>query len=138
MSDKKHFILVVDDNRDSAESMAEALGLLGFEVAACYDGPSALRACEQRRPDACLLDINMPEMTGYDLAHQLRQLFAERPPVFATMTAYGDEGHLGRAVEVGFDLQFTKPADPSDVADQLADALRTAEAEHSRLAHPAG
>ena len=67
MSDKKYRVLVVDDNRDSAESMAEFLTpLSGFEVQTCFDGPSALTVCETFRPDACLLDINMPGMDGYE------------------------------------------------------------------------
>lgn len=136
MSDKKPFVLVVDDNRDAAELMAEYLVLAGFAVTACFDGPTALRVCEDGQPDACLIDINMPHMSGYELASQLRRWFAERPPVFATLTAYGDDAHLGRAVAAGFDLQFTKPADPADVAEQLWAALRaagTAESEAAQL-----
>ena len=107
MSDTKYRVLVVDDNRDSAESMAELLTLSGFEVETCFDGTGALATCETFRPDACLLDINMPGMNGYELARRLRERFADRPPVFATMTANGDYAHLERAVDAGFDLQFT-------------------------------
>ena len=126
MSDKKYRVLVVDDNRDSAESMADCLTLSGFEVRTCFDGPSALVACETFRPDACLLDINMPGMDGYELARRLRAQFAEHPPVFATMTAYGDYAHLERAVDAGFDLQFTKPVDTHEVTEQLEGSVRKA------------
>jgi len=117
-------VLVVDDNRDAADSMSQLLALAGFEVETCYDGPSALAAAGRGRPDACVLDINMPGMTGYELAERLRSLFPGRPPVFATMTAYGDYAHLERAVDSGFDLQFTKPANPADVAEQVEDHIR--------------
>lgn len=116
-------VLVVDDNRDAADSMSQVLSLTGFEVETCYDGPSALAAAGRGRPDACVLDINMPGMTGYELARRLRDLFPGRPPVFATMTAYGDYAHLERAADAGFDLQFTKPADPTEVAGQLEECI---------------
>lgn len=127
MPDKQYRILVVDDNSDSAESMGEFLALSGFEVRICFDGPSALTTCEQFRPDACLLDINMPGMSGYELARRLRERFTDHPPVFATMTAYGDYAHLERAVDAGFDLQFTKPVDTNEVAEQLEDSVRKSE-----------
>ena len=128
MSAKKYRVLVVDDNRDSAESMAELLAISGFEVETRFDGHSALAVCEKFRPDACLLDINMPGMDGYELARHLRARFADHPPVFATMTAYGDDAHLERAVDAGFDLQFTKPVDTHEVVEQLEESVRKAEA----------
>lgn len=119
----KHRVLVVDDNRDAATTMSEVLAAAGFDVQTYFDGPSALAATDQFRPDACVLDINMPGMTGYDLARQLRERFPDRSPLFATMTAYGDHTHLERAVDAGFDLQFTKPADPGEVIEQLRDGI---------------
>jgi CheY-like chemotaxis protein len=127
MAEKKYLVLVVDDNRDSAESMSELLSLAGFEVRTCFSGVDALVLCETFRPDACLLDINMPGMDGYELARQLRERFADRPPVFATMTAYGDYAHLERAVDAGFDLQFTKPVDTQEVVEQLEGSVCKAE-----------
>jgi CheY-like chemotaxis protein len=120
----KHRVLVVDDNRDAAATMSELLELAGFEVRTCFDGPSALAAAERFTPDACLLDINMPGMDGYDLARQLRERFPTRPPLFATMTAYGDFAHLEKAADAGFDLQFTKPATPHEVIEQLREGIR--------------
>jgi two-component system, OmpR family, response regulator len=123
MTQAKHRVLVVDDNRDAATSMSELLTMAGFEVKTCFDGPSALKAADHFTPDACLLDINMPGMSGYDLARQLRERFPARPPLFATMTAYGDFAHLEKASDAGFDLQFTKPASPRDVIEQLRENM---------------
>ena len=119
----KHRVLVVDDNRDAATTMSQLLSLAGFEVETCFDGPTALAAAGRFNPEACLLDINMPGMDGYELARQLRARFADHPPVFATMTAYGNYSHLEKAADAGFELQFTKPADPRDVIAQLKEHL---------------
>ncbi len=120
----KHRVLVVDDNRDAAISMGELLTVAGFEVETCFDGASALAAAQRFVPDACLLDIAMPGMDGYELAQQLRKRFPEHTPLLATMTAFGDYQHLERAADAGFDLQFTKPASPGEVIEQLKQGIR--------------
>ncbi len=112
-------VLVVDDNQEAASLLALLLGTAGYEVRTAFDGEAALEAAGRFGPDACLLDINMPGMDGYELARRLRQMASDRPPVLATVTGYGDETHLDRAAEAGFDLHFTKPADPSEVIDQI-------------------
>ena len=133
-------VLVVDDNQDAATSLGELLAAAGFEVEVSFDGTSALAAAERFAPDACVLDINMPGMDGYELAQRLRARFPEHPPVFATVTAYGDYAHLERAVDAGFDLHFTKPADPREVAEQLGQLVRddATLAEHGRPQPVAG
>ncbi len=122
-NDHVHRVLVVDDNKDAAISLAMVLGAVGFDVETSFDGQSALKAAERFKPDACILDINMPGMDGYELARRLRNIRGGPPPVLATVTAYSDDFHLDRAVDAGFDLHFTKPADPSAVAEQLEDCL---------------
>ncbi|WP_029629711.1 response regulator [Zavarzinella formosa] len=112
-------VLVVDDNEDAATSFGELLNMAGYQVKTAFNGREALLVAESFRPEACVLDINMPEMDGYQLARQLRDQNPDHPPVFATVTAKGDYGHLGQAVEAGFDLHFTKPADPQEVMEQL-------------------
>jgi CheY-like chemotaxis protein len=125
-------VLVVDDNQDAAATLAILLSIAGFETEIAFDGPSALEAAERFRPTACVVDINMPGMDGYTLARRLLALLADAPPVLATVTAYGDYDHLERATEAGFDLHFTKPASPAEIADELSrylidvDALRPA------------
>ena len=117
-------VLVVDDNRDAATTLGVLLTAIGYQVETSFDGPSALVKAEEFAPDACVLDINMPGMDGYELARRLRAAAPGRPPVLATVTAYGDHAHLERAAAAGFDLHFTKPADPLEVAAQLGESVR--------------
>ena len=122
--DKPTRVLVVDDNRDAAMTLGFLLAYAGYEVETRFDGPSALAAVEEFDPDACVLDINMPGMDGYELAEKLRARPRGRPPVLATVTAYRDFEHVQRAEEAGFDLYFTKPADPDELAEQLRACMR--------------
>jgi two-component system, OmpR family, response regulator len=122
-TDQQRRVLIVDDNQDAAISLAMVLGAVGFDVATAFDGQGALKAAEQFKPDACVLDINMPGMDGYELARRLRENATGAAPVLAAVTAYSGDVHLDRAVDAGFDLHFTKPADPTEVAEQLEDCL---------------
>jgi CheY-like chemotaxis protein len=112
-------VLVVDDNRDAARCLGFLLAAVGYHVETSFDGQAALEAVEHFEPDVCLVDINMPGMDGYELARRLREKKREHSPLLAAVTAYDDYDHLDRAVEAGFDLHFTKPADVFDMADQL-------------------
>ena len=117
-------VLVVDDNADAATTLGLLLESAGYQVQTCFDGPSALEAVDRFDPDACVLDINMPGMDGYELARRLREKAGDHPPVLATVTAFEDYGHLTKAADAGFDLHFTKPANPGEVIDQLGDCVR--------------
>ncbi len=117
-------VLVVDDDRAAAALMGRVLTRAGFEVETSHDGPAALAAAERFGPDACVLDINMPGMDGYELARRLRGRLPGRPPVLAALTGNGGCEHLDRAAAAGFDLHFSKPADPAEVVEQLDDCVR--------------
>jgi CheY-like chemotaxis protein len=121
---EKPRVLVVDDNHDAATTLGTLLETAGYEVQTCFDGKSALKAADRFDPDACVLDIKMPGMDGYELARKLREKDPDHPPVLATVTAYADYTHLIKAADAGFDLHFTKPADPAEVLDQLGDSVR--------------
>lgn len=125
MSDqlKRLRILLVDDNQDGVETLAFLLRDQGCEVVTNYDGISALATLKRFEPDACVIDINMPRMSGYELAKALRTR-EQLVPVLATLTAYDDYAHLDRAVDAGFELHFTKPVDPVELIDQLERAVR--------------
>lgn len=113
-------VLVVDDNRDSADTLAMVLQLLGHEVQAVHDGPSALVAVSGFRPDVVLLDIGMPGMNGFEVAKRLR----DRPETaglrLVALTGYGQEEDRRRTQEAGFDAHLVKPASPEELAPILA------------------
>ncbi len=117
-------VLVVDDNRDAARSLALLLRNAGYQVETSFDSETALMVAERFVPDACVLDINMPGMDGYELARHLRAMTKDHPPVLATLTGYSDYAHLDCAADAGFDLHFTKPADPVELVEQLGDCVR--------------
>lgn len=104
-------VLVVDDNRDAAESMCMLLETMGLELACAYDGEAALAVASEFQPDVALLDVGMPGMDGYTLARALRGDPSHDGLVIAAMTGWGEERDRRRAKEAGFDHHFSKPAD---------------------------
>jgi CheY-like chemotaxis protein len=105
-------VLVVDDNVDAAESTALLLRFLGHEVQVAHDGPSALEAARQFRPEIVLLDIGLPGMSGYEVARALRARPEGRGVVLAAVTGYGQEEDRRQSREAGFDYHLTKPLAP--------------------------
>jgi CheY-like chemotaxis protein len=102
-------VLVVDDNADAAELLAEFLRDAGHQVALAHDGPQALRVVETFTPEVAILDIGLPVMDGYELAARLR----ERMPVrLAALTGYGQEHDRARSRSAGFQAHFVKPISP--------------------------
>jgi two-component system, chemotaxis family, CheB/CheR fusion protein len=103
-------ILVVDDDRDTADSMAILLQMHGHEVAAAYNGLSALLEASNRHPDVVLLDLGMPAMDGYELAKSLRHRIPEA--VLIALSGYTQDAHKTHAREAGIDHYLIKPVDP--------------------------
>lgn len=116
-------VLVVDDNRDAAQSMAMLLEAMDVDVAMAHAGEEALEQATRFHPDLALLDIGMPGMDGYTLARHLRERTADGGMVLAAMTGWGEERDRLRAREAGFDHHFSKPADIR-VLGELLDELR--------------
>jgi two-component system, chemotaxis family, CheB/CheR fusion protein len=108
-------VLCVDDNHDAAESLALLLRLVGLQAEAAFDGPSALRTAAWFLPHACVSDISMPGMDGFDLARRLRACAESRPLLLIALTARTTEEDRRRSVEAGFDVHLNKPADPEEV-----------------------
>lgn len=103
-------ILVVDDNVDAANSLALVLRTMGHEVFVAHDGRSALADLSRIRPDIALLDIAMPDMSGYEVARQVRARLGAAVRIVA-LTGFGLAEDRARAIEAGFDQHIVKPAD---------------------------
>jgi CheY-like chemotaxis protein len=114
-------VLVVDDNRDAADTLAGLLLTVGADVRVCYDGPSAVATAEKFRPDAGLFDIYMPGMDGCELARRVRALAGRRPLFLVAVTGVSTPTSWHRTTEAGFNVHVTKPADPAALVSTLAD-----------------
>jgi signal transduction histidine kinase len=104
-------VLIVDDNQDASDLLAETLASVGYETMVAYDGPEALRTVAESPPDVALIDIGLPVMDGYDLAARLRE---ERPPSklrLIALTGYGQDSDREQSRKVGFDLHLVKPVE---------------------------
>jgi CheY-like chemotaxis protein len=104
-------ILIVDDNRDSAESLATLLTMTGNETITAHDGEAAVAAAERHRPDIILLDIGLPKMNGYDVCRHLRRQPWGRDILTVALTGWGQEADRRRSRESGFDGHLVKPVD---------------------------
>jgi signal transduction histidine kinase len=104
-------VLVVDDNRDSAESLAALLGLLGHEVRQAYDGPGGLDLARSWIPDLVLLDLGMPGMGGHEVARRLRADPQLLDTTLVALTGYGAAEDRRASREAGFDWHLVKPID---------------------------
>jgi PAS domain S-box-containing protein len=122
-------VLVVDDNVDSAESMALLLRASRHEVRTIHDGPTALEVALDYRPDVVLLDIGLPKLDGYEVAKKLRQQLVFKNVVLVAMTGYGQESDRLRSREAGFNYHLVKPVDQK----QLSEVLATVTKQHQEL-----
>jgi CheY-like chemotaxis protein len=112
-------ILVADDNRDAADSMALILEFSGYQVLIAHSGLDALEKARASMPDAMILDIGMPDMNGYEVARSIRaEAWGERIFMLA-ITGWGQEEDKERALAAGFDQHMTKPVDADAVEQRL-------------------
>lgn len=115
-------VLVVDDNKDAAETLAMLLALDGHQVRVVHSGAHALRAAAEDKPDLAFLDIGLPDVNGYEVAVQLRRNPDLRNLRLIALTGWGAEGDLARSAASGIDLHLTKPVSREDLAGALATA----------------
>ena len=115
---RRQRILVVDDNRDAAESLAALLRLDGHQTATAFNGYEALTTAESLRPQVILLDIGLPGMNGYEVARRLREVDSRARLV--ALTGYGQPEDRERAYRAGFHQHLVKPVDPDALARVLA------------------
>jgi CheY-like chemotaxis protein len=113
-------ILVVDDLAASAETLMTLLEMEGFEVRIASEGMAALKIAEDFRPDVVLLDIGLPGMNGFEVAHRLRTQPESREALLIALTGYGEAESRSRSAEAGFDFHMVKPADVNLLLSMLA------------------
>ncbi len=113
-------ILVVDDNRDAAESLAVLLRMWEHEAKVALDGPTALEMLRRERPEVVLLDIGLPEMDGYEVARRVRASKEGRDVLLLAVTGYGQREDRRLSQEAGFDDHLVKPVEPTFLRHLLA------------------
>lgn len=113
-------VLVVDDNRDSADTLSTLLQVMGCEVGVAYDGQQALEVGAQLKPDAVLLDLGMPKLNGFETCERMRHEAWGRAICIVALTGWGQDEDRRRTKEAGFNAHLVKPADPGKLTELLA------------------
>jgi PAS domain S-box-containing protein len=113
-------ILVVDDNRDSADSLAMLLAISGHDVHTAYDGIQAVDAAAELQPEVILLDIGLPGLNGYEAARRIRAQRQNGNLTLVALTGWGQEQDRHRSAAAGFDAHMVKPVDAAALAKLLA------------------
>jgi len=111
-------ILVVDNDLDSADSLALLLEHWNHRVCVAYDGAQAIEVFRRQLPSVVLLDIGLPDIDGYEVARALKQ--EEHKALLVALTGYGNDGHRRASAEAGFDRHFVKPVAIRDLEALLA------------------
>ena len=119
-------VLIADDNKDAADSLAMLLNLSGHELRVAYSGRAALALAQTFRPHVAVLDIGMPDMSGYEVARELRRESWGAGVCLVALTGWGQPDDRRRAQEAGFDHHLTKPIDPETLAALIASVDITA------------
>ena len=119
-------VLIVDDNRDAADTLARLLGLRGHDVSVAYTGRAALEAIGDDPPDAVLLDIGLPDVTGYRVAAELHGRSWRDRTVLVALTGWGTAADRQRSRDAGFEHHLTKPVPARRVLELLAEIARGA------------
>ena len=117
-------VLVVDDNVDAAESHAMLLKALGHTVHTAYGGVAAVFEARTFKPEVVLLDLDMPEVDGFETARQLRELPDGAQATLVAVTGWGQADQQRRTQAAGFDFHLVKPVEMGTLRDTLAEATR--------------
>ena len=112
-------VLVIEDHRDSAETLRRLLSLQGYDVAVAHSGPEGIAEAGRRRPDVILCDIGLPGMDGYAVAAALRAAPGAATARLIALSGYGREEDVRRARESGFDDHVVKPANPDELIRKI-------------------
>ena len=114
-------ILVVDDNKDAAVTLARLLENMGNTTIVAHDGEEAVESAERCRPDVVLLDIGLPKMNGYEAARAIRQKSWGQNMILIAVTGWGQDEDRRKSKEAGFDRHVVKPLDPRSLMKLLAE-----------------
>ncbi|HET9108066.1 MAG TPA: ATP-binding protein [Steroidobacteraceae bacterium] len=117
-------VLIADDNRDAADSLALLLQMAGYRLHVCHSGREALALAQRERPDVLVLDIGMPGMSGYELARHIRRESWGARALLVAVTGWGQREDRERSREAGFDHHLTKPVDPEVLQTLIGDFAR--------------
>jgi len=118
-ADPKQRVLVVDDLKDAADSLAVLLRVLGHEVHVAYDGEQGVAAARSLKPQVVFLDLGMPKLNGYEACRIIRSEFGNEMFLVA-LTGWGQDDDRRRSAAAGFDRHLVKPVEPAAVSDMLA------------------
>jgi len=116
----KEHVLVVDDNRDTADGLARLINGFGYEARAVYGGEDAIRETAAFQPDMALVDIGMPDLDGYETVKRIRQERGNVHVIIVAVTGWSRDEDKRRAYEAGFDLHVAKPMDVEKLKQLLA------------------
>lgn len=114
-------ILVVDDNHDSALSLAMMLSIMGHDTRTAHDGESAVATAESFLPEVVLLDIGLPKLNGYEVAQRIREQAWGKSMFLIAVTGWGQEEDRQRSSEVGLNVHMVKPVEPAALERLLAE-----------------
>jgi len=116
---RSRFVLVVDDNQDAADSLAQLLRLSGHQVDVAYTGMCALARVRSCCPEVVLCDLGLPELSGYDFAKAIRRELPRTIRLVA-ISGYAQPEDISRSLEAGFDAHVAKPANTADIERWLS------------------
>jgi two-component system, OmpR family, response regulator len=123
-SSTKLRILIVEDDPDTADSMAILLRLYAYDVLVAFDGVAALQTALEKQPDVVLLDLGLPKLDGWELARQLRTQISSKRPLLIAISGYGMQSDQVRSQDAGIDLHLVKPVEP-EMLQQVLERFET-------------
>lgn len=132
MTGTRPLVLIVDDLPDAADSLADLIGLWGYDAEAHYGGPSALAAALRRPPTVVLLDVAMPRMDGFAFALRLRELPGCALTALVVVSGRTDGDSQAHCCRLGIGHYLFKPVDPAAVRKLLANLVADAESANAR------
>jgi CheY-like chemotaxis protein len=118
-------VLVVDDNRDSAHTLSMLLEMMGHEPETAFDGQEGVQMAERIRPDALVVDLALPQISGFEVAQAIRDMPWGKLPALVAVSGFGDPADKSRAIHAGFDAHLTKPVEFSTLEKLLTEVVAT-------------